>query len=152
MRLLLALLVAESALAISLQMLGWFETGGLLRQIACAMLALLPLASVAVHVTVLLPSANIAFKNFDFDVLQSSPVKGGIGLDRMRASDYLPGSSSMGAAMVSYAIAACKARFGSSSTVKPSAARLVRHKLTAECMDRPVKLERESCVKSCALE
>lgn len=50
MRMLLTLLAAESALAISLQMLGWFETGGLLRQIACAMLALLPLAAAFVLV------------------------------------------------------------------------------------------------------
>jgi hypothetical protein len=41
--LLLALLASESALALSLHTLGWFETGGLLRQAACALLALLPL-------------------------------------------------------------------------------------------------------------
>lgn len=42
---LLALLAAESLLALSLHTLGWFETGGLLRQAACALLALLPLAA-----------------------------------------------------------------------------------------------------------
>lgn len=96
-------------------------------------------------------TANVSYKNFDFDVLQSSPVKGGIGLDRMRASDYLAESSSMRAAMIQYAVAACKARLGSPSTVKPTEARLVRHKLTAECKDTPVKLERESCVATCDL-
>lgn len=45
LRWLAALLFVESALAISLQTLGWFETGGLLRQAACALLALLPLAA-----------------------------------------------------------------------------------------------------------
>lgn len=94
-------------------------------------------------------SANVSYKNFDFDVLQSSPVKGGIGIDRMRASDYLAESSSMRAALVQYGVAACKARFGSALTVKPTEARLVRHKLTAECKDTPVRLERESCVASC---
>jgi hypothetical protein len=40
-----ALLAAESLLALSLHTLGWFETGGLLRQAGCALLALLPLAA-----------------------------------------------------------------------------------------------------------
>jgi hypothetical protein len=48
--LLTALLLLESVLAILLQTFGWFETGGLLRQAACAMLALLPLAAAVVLV------------------------------------------------------------------------------------------------------
>lgn len=50
LRWLVALLIVESALAVSLQSLGWFETGGLLRQVACALLALLPLAAAVVLV------------------------------------------------------------------------------------------------------
>lgn len=50
LRWLVALLIVESALAASLQSLGWFETGGLLRQVACALLALLPLAAAVVLV------------------------------------------------------------------------------------------------------
>lgn len=94
-------------------------------------------------------AANISYRNFDFDVLQSSPVKGGIGLDRMRASAYFGESASMQAALVQYAVAACKARFGAPSTIKPAQGRLVRHKLTSECLDRVVPLARESCVQSC---
>ena len=45
LRRLLALLLLETTLAVSLHTLGWFETGGLLRQAACAMLALVPLAA-----------------------------------------------------------------------------------------------------------
>lgn len=48
LRWLVALLLLETTLAILLQTLGWFETGGLLRQAACAMLALLPLAAAIV--------------------------------------------------------------------------------------------------------
>lgn len=48
---LVALLAAESLLALSLHTLGWFETGGLLRQAACALLALLPLAAAIYLVT-----------------------------------------------------------------------------------------------------
>jgi hypothetical protein len=55
----LALLASESALALSLHTLGWFETGGLLRQAACALLALLPLV-VAV--------ALVARRRFRFSV------------------------------------------------------------------------------------
>lgn len=94
-------------------------------------------------------SSNISYKNFDFDVLQSAPVKGGVGIDRMRASVYLAESSSMAEALVEYAVADCKARFGSASTVKPAPARLVRHKQTAECKDTPVRMAHESCVASC---
>jgi energy-coupling factor transporter transmembrane protein EcfT len=57
--LLLALLLSESALALSLHTLGWFETGGLLRQAACALLALLPLV-VAV--------ALVAWRRFRFSI------------------------------------------------------------------------------------
>lgn len=92
-------------------------------------------------------TANVSVRNFDFDVLQSSPVKNGIGIDRIRASDYFSGS--MEAALLAYGVAACKAQFGRPSTVKPADARLVRHKMTPECLDRPVKLEHESCVQSC---
>lgn len=94
-------------------------------------------------------TANISHRNFDFDVLQSSPSKGGVGINRMRAADYLDESSSMREALVQYAVAACKSRFGVMTSSLPSAARLVRHKETPECKDTAVKLERESCVASC---
>lgn len=92
---------------------------------------------------------NISYKNFDFDILHSAPIKNGIGINRSRASYYLGETSGMRSAMIEYAVAACKAEFGQSSTVKPSSARLVRHKMTAECKDKQVPLERESCVRSC---
>lgn len=94
-------------------------------------------------------AANISHRNFDFDVLQSSPSKGSVGINRMRAADYLDESGSMREALVQYGIAACKARFGIATSSLPSAARLVRHKQTSECKDTAVKLERESCVASC---
>ncbi len=48
LRWLAALLLLETTLAILLQTLGWFETGGLLRQAACAFLAAFPLTLAAV--------------------------------------------------------------------------------------------------------
>ena len=73
-----------------------------------------------------------------------------MGINRIRAADYFaenPGDMSRG--MMDYAIAACKAKFGFEGVVKPATARLVRHKLTPECIDRAVPLENESCVTSC---
>lgn len=92
---------------------------------------------------------NISSKNFDFEVLQSAPVKNGIGIDRMKAADYFASSSDMKTALVQYAIAACQSNLGQASTPKPASARLVRHKLTEECKDRPVRLEGESCINAC---
>ncbi|MBX2995738.1 MAG: hypothetical protein KF681_12985 [Bdellovibrionaceae bacterium] len=86
---------------------------------------------------------------YDFDVLQSSPVKGGIGLDRMRAKDYLPSSSKMLTTMQGYAVSACKVKFGQAPGSAPSSGRVVRHKGTPECLDKPVSIARESCVQSC---
>lgn len=94
-------------------------------------------------------SAQMNYQRFDFSVLQSSPYKGGIGIDRAKASDYLSESTSMRSALLEYAVAACKAKFGSTSTIKPASARLVRHKLSSDCRDTAVAIEGSSCVQSC---
>lgn len=94
-------------------------------------------------------SANMSASRFNFDVMHSAPIKGAIGINRIRASAYLGDSGSMRTAMLQYAVAACKANFGVPSTPLPSTARLVRHKLTPECMDRPVQLANASCVATC---
>lgn len=94
-------------------------------------------------------SSKLTSSGFAFDVLQSSPVKGGIGIDRMRAPDYLADSSTMRSALVSYAVSACKVKFGQPADAIPSNGHIVRHKGTADCFDTPVPLARESCVTSC---
>lgn len=94
-------------------------------------------------------AANMSTSKFDFDILQSAPIKGGIGINRVRAATYLGEGGSMQTAMLQYALAACKANFGTASTPLPTSARLVRHKLTSDCMDKPVALAGESCVATC---
>lgn len=94
-------------------------------------------------------TSKLTHRGFNFEVLQSAPVKNGMGLDRMRAADYLEESSSMRTAMVKYAVSLCKAKFGQSVGSLPSEARIVRHKQTSECKDRQVELARESCVSAC---
>lgn len=96
-------------------------------------------------------ASMISVKDFDFDILHSAPIKNGIGINRAKASYYFQEGTSMRAALISYAIAACRARFGSPSLIKPSSARLVRHRMTADCVDQPIFLDRESCVQSCPL-
>ena len=88
-------------------------------------------------------------RGFDFDILQSSPIKGAVGLDRIRASAYLDTTGKMGLTFLGYAVSACKVKFGQAPGSAPSSGRIVRHKMTPECLDKPVPLARESCVQSC---
>lgn len=93
----------------------------------------------------------IAAENFNFTIVQSSPSKGAIGINRMIASDYLAGSGSMRRGLVDYAIEACKAKFRGPRRPKVNAASVVRHKGTPSCLDEPLVLERQSCLNTCSL-
>jgi hypothetical protein len=95
---------------------------------------------------------NISAANFDFTILQSSPTKGGIGINKIRAADYLPESKAMLVGLIDHAVSACLARTtGKSVMTKSSSASLVRHLGTPECSTQPVRLAREECVSSCAV-
>ncbi len=94
-------------------------------------------------------TSKINDSGFDFDIVQSSPVKNGIGIDRIRASAFLKTHSSMQSTFASYAVMACHAKFGKSTGSPPTAGRITRHKRTTECLDRRVALEKEACVKAC---
>lgn len=94
-------------------------------------------------------STTLSSNGFNFEILQSSPVKEGIGLDRILAKDYVPSSTKINSTLQSYAISACYVKFGKSPGSAPSTGRIIRHKGTAECLDKPLALERESCVQSC---
>lgn len=95
---------------------------------------------------------NISLSRLDFTILQSSPSKGGIGINHMRAADYLADGGSMATAMIEHAVNACLAKFRGPIVSKSSSANLVRHKGTSECLDRPVRLAREECIAGCATE
>jgi hypothetical protein len=95
--------------------------------------------------------ANVTSKNFDFTIVQSSPSKGGIGLNRYRAADYLSGSMRSG--MEAYAKSFCRVRLGLASPTtlaSPSYAVVIRHTGTPSCVDQRIALEGESCMRSCA--
>ena len=94
--------------------------------------------------------ANIAVSRFNFTLLQSSPVKGGVGIDLMQASEFFSEAGSMTDGIYDHAINACKAHVQKAALATKSATTgLVRHLGTAECKDRPLRLSREECVSQC---
>jgi hypothetical protein len=96
---------------------------------------------------------NMSIARFNFNIMQSSPSKGGIGVNRMRARDYLTSTSAMGQGMLAHAVNACRAKFQSAPIVSTSSkASVVRHLGTSDCKDPvPVKLTDEDCLNSCSV-
>lgn len=94
-------------------------------------------------------ASNIDPARFDFTIAHSGSAKNGIGISRMKASDYFNDGGDMSDALREYGTAACKAKFGEASAPKPSGAHIVRHLNTAKCMDRQVALRKSSCLASC---
>jgi hypothetical protein len=95
--------------------------------------------------------AKITSDNFDFTILQSSPNKGGVGINRYVVRDYLnDGADNMKSGLVKYARAACEARFDQKE-VRPiySDISIVRHKGSPECVGRGLTIKNESCISSC---
>jgi hypothetical protein len=91
----------------------------------------------------------ISAARFDFVLSQSGPIKGGIGINRIHARDYLL-SGEMKTGLEQFAVTACRRRFlGGSETVRPGAVGVVRHRRSAECLDREVYLEHQDCLNSC---
>lgn len=96
-------------------------------------------------------AANIDTARFDFTILQSSPSKGGIGINHIRAADYLADGGTMATALTQHAVTACRARIKNIAiTTSSTAASLVRHLRTADCLDRPIRIAREECIAGCA--
>lgn len=90
-------------------------------------------------------------KNFDFIVAQSSPSKEGVGINKFVAKDYLLESAGMRTGFEKYAREACKAKLKNSNvTLTGQEVQVIRHKMTAACIDQPVQLVGEACVSSCS--
>lgn len=94
-------------------------------------------------------AANISPSRYDFTIIHSSAVMGGIGISRMKGKEYFSDGSEMSTAIRAYALAACKAKFGEVTTPKPSTATIVRHSGRPECLDKSIELKRSACLKSC---
>lgn len=94
-------------------------------------------------------SAKLPSSQFDFVIAQSSPSKGGIGINRYQARDYLNESSTFKTGLTAYAIAACKAKFGTSATINSPNLSVVRHKRTKDCQAPALVSTNMGCVDSC---
>jgi hypothetical protein len=94
-------------------------------------------------------SSKVLYGNFDFVLAQSSPSKGGLGINRYQARDYLKDSSTFRDGLTRYAIAACRAKFGASSSIDSPSLSVVRHKKTADCRVSPLVATNQACVDSC---
>jgi cell wall-associated NlpC family hydrolase len=92
--------------------------------------------------------SGIRSSQFDFTIMQSSPSKGALGINRYKAADYLSGTMKSG--LEDLAQDLCRARFGGGSVLSNNTAvGVTRHLGTPECLDRPVALAQESCLVSC---
>lgn len=94
-------------------------------------------------------TTRLTSSGFDFVIAQSSPSKGGIGINRYLAKDYLNESSTYKTGLTAYAVAACKAKFSASATVSSPNLSIVRHRRTAECKAEPLVSRNMECVDSC---
>jgi len=94
--------------------------------------------------------SKLVSDNFDFVVIQSSPSKNGIGINRYRGADYLSESATVQKGFVEYARQACKAKF-ENKDVQMSATnfQIIRHNQTSTCKDKRISLVGESCAQSC---
>lgn len=96
-------------------------------------------------------TTNLPSSRFSFSILQSSPSLGGIGMNRFTAASYLGGNTSMRNGLVEYAVAHCKAKFGTTAPLSSSVtAALIRHIGGTLCTDQRVGVKYSSCMKDCA--
>lgn len=110
-----------------------------------------PLGISSINAVSACKASNFSVSRFNFTILQSSPSKGSIGMNRMRARDYLSNTSTMGLGMIDHAVNACKAKFQTKAIVsKSTRASVVRHLGTASCSDpQPIAFTKEECLSSC---
>jgi hypothetical protein len=107
------------------------------------------------HVTKKEDCENLTWENFDFTLLQSSPSKNSVGVNRFGVRDYLSeGAPTMERGFLKYGVAACLSRFdGKPRKLMDSEVAIIRHKGTAECLSsRRVHFTGDDCVRECRFE
>lgn len=96
---------------------------------------------------------NIKSAQFDFVIIQSSPSKGGIGINRIRADEYLRSNRSIEVGLIDHAVHACRARFGERHRAHFRSVAVVRHLMTPECTEsQPIEFSKTSCLNSCSAQ
>jgi hypothetical protein len=88
---------------------------------------------------------------FNFVIIQSSPSKNGIGINKYMAADYLVDEvGTIKSGFETYAQEACKAKFQKKDILmKATGFQMVRHLQTSSCMDRPISLVGQDCALKC---
>jgi hypothetical protein len=95
--------------------------------------------------------AKLQAKDFDFAVIQSSPSKNAVGMNRYIAKDYLYEADKMRAGLEKYAYYACLAKVNNKTyTPNLGTASIIRHRMTSDCLGRRVELSHQSCVSGCS--
>jgi|GEM_PF-2183411 len=93
----------------------------------------------------------LSYKNFDFAIIQSSPSKNSMGINRFTVKDYLVGEPHMQNMFTGYAQQACLSKFDKLiRTPVTSAYGIIRHKQIASCLAPKIELRNESCISSCS--
>ena len=94
--------------------------------------------------------ASLNYRNFNFNVAQSSPSKNGIGINRFFGPDYLAEEPSIRTGFEKYARDACKARFQKKDLqIVASDFQIIRHQQSGACVDKALPLEGEGCALTC---
>lgn len=94
--------------------------------------------------------SKIDSQKFDFDLIQSSPSKDGVGINVFLGKDYLATNDTMEKGFVEYAKNYCeRKKKGSTKKIKLSYFSLVRLSTKASCRMQAVAFENESCVQQC---
>jgi hypothetical protein len=93
---------------------------------------------------------NISLEKFNFTIIQSSPSKEGIGINRMQAASFFKPTMDMAQGLLEHAFTACHAKFHGPLTTKIiDSTDIVRHKNSVDCIDSAIPLVNEDCAASC---
>lgn len=88
--------------------------------------------------------------HFDFDFMQSSPSKEGVGVNIFVGKDYLETNGVMRKGMIEYAKNYCeRVKNGSTKKINIDYFSIVRMSTSSSCRMREVSFQNESCVQGC---
>ncbi len=95
--------------------------------------------------------ATLTSSGFDFVIIQSSPSKNGVGINRYRGADYLSEEPTIRKGFEEYAKQACLAKFQKTDVLmKADNFQIIRHNQASNCKDQRIALVGESCAQTCS--
>jgi hypothetical protein len=95
--------------------------------------------------------ADLTASGFDFVIIQSSPSKNGVGINRYRGADYLAEEPTIRKGFEAYAKQACLAKYQKTDVLmKAENFQIIRHSQASNCKDQRIALVGESCAQACS--